>query len=104
MCGISGYFSETNFNIHSIYKMIKAQHHRGPDDNGFWTNNENLALGHNRLSIQDLSNNARQPMISHQKNVLVFNNSFLKHIFLPTNNILLFKNFIFFINCFFFIW
>jgi len=38
--------------------------HRGPDDFGTWSDETNgIALGHRRLSIIDLSRDARQPMI-----------------------------------------
>ena len=33
--------------------------HRGPDNEGFWED-DNVILGHNRLSIQDLSSNGNQ--------------------------------------------
>ena len=38
---------------------------RGPDNKGFFlSDNKKIYLGHLRLSIIDLSNNANQPMIS----------------------------------------
>ena len=37
--------------------------HRGPDADGHWVD-ENIGLGHRRLSIIDLSEAAQQPMIS----------------------------------------
>lgn len=43
--------------------MIKAQSHRGPDAEGVYVSPSGLAgLGHNRLSIIDLSDAGRQPM------------------------------------------
>ena len=39
-------------------------HHRGPDSNGVWTNNQNYIAGFVRLSIVDLSVNGNQPMLS----------------------------------------
>ena len=49
--------------------------HRGPDDSGVWVEaNAGLALGHRRLSVIDLSNHGRQPMISaNQRYVIAFN-------------------------------
>ena len=39
--------------------------HRGPDESGVWTNAEvGIALAHRRLSIVDLSEACRQPMLS----------------------------------------
>ena len=43
--------------------IVKAQAHRGPDGSGV-LNWGNVVLGHNRLSIIDLSSNATQPMQS----------------------------------------
>ena len=37
---------------------------RGPDDQGIWINNVNkICFGHKRLSILDLSQLGRQPMV-----------------------------------------
>ncbi|MEE9406235.1 MAG: asparagine synthase (glutamine-hydrolyzing), partial [Candidatus Aenigmarchaeota archaeon] len=43
--------------------MMASLSHRGPDDSGTFTD-RNVSLGHNRLSIIDLSEKARQPMES----------------------------------------
>jgi asparagine synthase (glutamine-hydrolysing) len=43
--------------------MTGAQHHRGPDATGLYVSPDHQAgLGHNRLSIIDLSESGRQPM------------------------------------------
>ncbi len=50
--------------------------HRGPDGRGsefYQTNGHFIGLGHNRLSIIDLSNNASQPMTSENGTVISFN-------------------------------
>ena len=64
MCGIAGILDLTN-NGNSFEKEIVAMtdeiHHRGPDGYGHWHSN-NIALGHRRLSILDLTDNATQPM------------------------------------------
>ena len=53
--------------------MMRAIAHRGPDDHGSW-NNGRLAFGHQRLSIIDLSQNGRQPMLAASGDgVLVYN-------------------------------
>ena len=47
------------------YRMTEALMHRGPDDVGVWTDAKaGMALGHRRLSIQDLSREGHQPMTS----------------------------------------
>lgn len=64
MCGISG-ISDMLLSLDSrisvIEKMISCMHHRGPDTNASWSD-EYISLGHNRLSIIDLSDNGKQPM------------------------------------------
>ncbi|MEI7595184.1 MAG: asparagine synthase (glutamine-hydrolyzing) [Bacteroidota bacterium] len=74
MCGITGIFSNHSFNFEeSIRKMNLSIIQRGPDANCIWTEN-NVALGHLRLSIIDLSTGANQPMHSHsERYVMVFN-------------------------------
>ncbi|MBO9200161.1 MULTISPECIES: asparagine synthase (glutamine-hydrolyzing) [Niastella] len=63
MCGIAGIFSfKQSVNLHqTIRLMTNAMAHRGPDSDGFYTN-EIVALGHRRLSIIDLSTAANQPI------------------------------------------
>lgn len=55
--------------------MIDPLAHRGPDDHGIWVDPERrAALGHQRLSIVDLSQEGHQPMVSRSGQfVLVFN-------------------------------
>lgn len=64
MCGISGItgVKYSNSNQSSIInKMLASINHRGPDTNGVWSDNY-ISLGHNSLSIIDLSDNGKQPM------------------------------------------
>ncbi|AGB04675.1 asparagine synthase, glutamine-hydrolyzing [Aciduliprofundum sp. MAR08-339] len=58
MCGINGF---TWKNTELISKMNDALKHRGPDDEGIFSD-ENVTLGHVRLAIIDLSKKAHQPM------------------------------------------
>ncbi len=45
--------------------MTDALVHRGPNDAGIWIDAKTgVALGHRRLSIQDLSSEGHQPMTS----------------------------------------
>ena len=65
MCGITGFI---NFNgevadLELLRSMTNAIAHRGPDAEGQWID-RNVAIGHRRLSIIDLSQAAAQPMIS----------------------------------------
>ena len=65
MCGIAGYVNlsgEPASNL-ILKKMTDAIMHRGPDGEGHFVNGC-IGLGHRRLSIIDLSNAGRQPMIT----------------------------------------
>lgn len=80
MCGIAGIKSKNSIFKESIHKMLNAQKHRGPDNTGVYLDEE-IVLGHNRLSIIDLHENANQPMISTCENyVLVFNGEIYNYI------------------------
>lgn len=73
MCGIAGIIGENPNNSFILTEMLKVQHHRGPDATGIWID-ENVYLGHNRLSIIDLTESANQPMVSEcGRYVIVFN-------------------------------
>lgn len=62
MCGIAGIFG-LNWNSEQLEAMVTIQHHRGPDADGIYVDPNGLAgLGHNRLSIIDLSESGQQPM------------------------------------------
>jgi asparagine synthase (glutamine-hydrolysing) len=62
MCGISAMFGR-DWSRPQLEAMIKVQSHRGPDAQGVYESPNGLAgLGHNRLSIIDLSDAGRQPM------------------------------------------
>ncbi len=50
--------------------MIKAMHHRGPDDIGAFGTDQ-VALGHTRLAIIDRSPGGHQPMSNADKNVWI---------------------------------
>jgi asparagine synthase (glutamine-hydrolysing) len=70
MCGING-FSWDDEDL--IQKMNNAIKHRGPDDEGFYRDN-NVSLGNVRLSIIDLSEHGHQPMKNNEcKNFIVYN-------------------------------
>ncbi|MGP4715560.1 asparagine synthase (glutamine-hydrolyzing) [Psychrobacter sp. T6-6] len=87
MCGIAGFFEGKVFSsdveVESILKkMTDAIQHRGPDSEGFWyQKDEKVALGHRRLSIQDLSEAGHQPMLSDDgRYVIAFNGEIYNHL------------------------
>lgn len=77
MCGIAGFTYNNEFrDPSSMIRLMSDQiAHRGPDDSGYWNNdNLGLSLGHRRLAIIDLSPQGHQPMISHSgRYVITFN-------------------------------
>lgn len=65
MCGIAGFIGKTNEWKDEIVRMCTRMKHRGPDAEGFWSDeNTEVVLGHRRLSILDISENGKQPMLS----------------------------------------
>lgn len=74
MCGIVGFIGK-NKNIDTLNDMLEIQSYRGPDDSGvYFDEKSGVHLGHNRLSIQDLTSHGHQPFISDCGNyIIVFN-------------------------------
>ena len=72
MCGINGIIDlyKANQHVVTINKMNNLLKHRGPDGDGVW-NDENIAIGHTRLSILDLTKSGYQPMISNDSNYVI---------------------------------
>ena len=60
MCGIAGIIGP-KINNEELDKMLEAQKHRGPEHTGTYIDSCFAALGHNRLSIIDLSPEANEP-------------------------------------------
>ena len=62
--------------------MNSVLSHRGPDFSGKWQDsNFGIALGHQRLSILDLSNAGNQPMISQSgRFVITYNGEIYNHV------------------------
>jgi len=71
MCGIAGYLGQGDQG--TLEKMTNTLYHRGPDDKGFLLDG-NLAMGHRRLSIIDLSEVGRQPMTSEDGSIILILN------------------------------
>ena len=63
MCGICGMFNTLghDVDVEFVESMKLCIAHRGPDDDGLYQNGC-ISLGHQRLSILDLSEAARQPL------------------------------------------
>jgi asparagine synthase (glutamine-hydrolysing) len=74
MCGMSGFVGR-NWRPEQLAAMVAALHHRGPDGSGTYIDPQRrCGLGHNRLSIIDLSTAGTQPMAdASSKRWLAFN-------------------------------
>lgn len=71
MCGICGFYSQTDFSkSEELKSMANCLQHRGPDAEGIYIN-KLIGLAHRRLSIIDLSDNANQPMESHSRRYII---------------------------------
>ena len=78
MCGLTGFWAQRGWERgaeHALRRMTETLRHRGPDDEGYWTDPEaGICLGHRRLAILDLSREGRQPMCSASgRYVIAFN-------------------------------
>lgn len=75
MCGIAGflYFDNRKAELPILKNMVNTILHRGPDGEGFFAE-DSVGFAHRRLSILDLSEAAKQPMISaSQRFVVTYN-------------------------------
>lgn len=68
MCGICGFAGFTDRAL--LRSMAAALEHRGPDDRGFFEDSA-VSLGHRRLSIIDLSAEAKHPVHNEEGSVQV---------------------------------
>lgn len=87
MCGFAGlYQANTAMDRNRLVGQLQASGnvimHRGPDDEGFWTDaNGHIGLAFRRLAIQDLSQAGHQPMHSPcGRYVIVFNGEIYNHL------------------------
>ena len=75
MCGILGYSLDSScevFDKSILESAITKIHHRGPDNTGFWFNNDrHIGLAHKRLSIIDISHDGNQPMLNPHSNMVI---------------------------------
>lgn len=73
MCGIIGFSGHTEHAETVLENMMEQIRHRGPDAGGKYLNGE-IALGHRRLSIIDITEQGNQPIFNEDRSmVLVFN-------------------------------
>ncbi len=80
MCGIAGIVGRNPENRDVMTRMLEKQKHRGPDAQGIWSVEE-VCLGHNRLSILDLSEAANQPMVSNcGRYIIIFNGEIYNYL------------------------
>ncbi len=97
MCGIFGSINheiDQDFLQNYLPKVMKLQNHRGPDSEGTYVDPlRGILMGHNRLSIVDLTETGLQPMKSSCGNyVLVYNGEiynapYLKNKYLKNVNL-----------------
>lgn len=86
MCGVAGLINkDQTYSIDitkSINNMVESLKHRGPDSSSIWINdNKNIAIGHSRLSILDLSMRGSQPMFSSSKRFIIsYNGEIYNHL------------------------
>ena len=76
MCGIAAIFvygdAGAGVDREEMHRMLDRMKQRGPDGEGEWYSlDAQVGLGHRRLSIIDLSENASQPMRSDAGNVII---------------------------------
>src|SRR5882762_6370467 len=85
MCGIVGVlsFDGSAFRVSDPYlvRMRDVMSHRGPDGAGLFVSpDRRVGLGHRRLSIIDLSENALQPMANEDGSLwVIFNGEIYNH-------------------------
>ena len=76
MCGILGFYLRRELNENDIVQgknLLKQIEYRGPDYTGTWYDRKKgIFIGHNRLSIIDLSAKSNQPFVN-KNSVLAFN-------------------------------
>jgi asparagine synthase (glutamine-hydrolysing) len=97
MCGIAGIVStDADFDFSRIHSFEAYLQNRGPDDRGSFQLG-NCVFLHKRLSILDLSSNARQPFFNGTKTVMGVCNGEVYN-YLPLRKFLVAKNYRFVSN------
>lgn len=70
MCGLFGVANFSNDCLVRSKRALATLNHRGPDQTGVWSS-AHVFMGHQRLSILDLSEFGRQPMVSSDSSVVI---------------------------------
>lgn len=96
MCGILGQINKTDYlNADIFSQMLHTIHHRGPDGNGVYFDENNcLAFGHTRLAFLDLSEAGKQPFVSNNEQIIVTFNGEIYNFLELKKELLNFYNFI----------
>lgn len=80
MCGICGVINKKETIDKIMFeKMVDIIAYRGPDDRGVYYDNE-IALGHRRLAVVDLSKEGHQPFFYKKRYVIVYNGEIYNYI------------------------
>src|SRR6188768_697031 len=82
MCGISGIFNFNGAPVdgQKLREMNRIIHHRGPDGEGVFTEN-NVGIGSTRLAIIDLREISNMPLYdTENRYVIVFNGEIYNYI------------------------
>ena len=85
MCGIAAIIHTNSAPVREepLRAMMRAMKHRGPDDDGVYTNG-NVGFGFVRLKIIDLSANGHQPMRSADgRHTIIFTNRTIRPPLFP---------------------
>ena len=64
MCGFFGEFSNELLNVEDFRNNLQRSFQRGPDQQEIWSDGNLYQVGFNRLSILDLTENGKQPLLS----------------------------------------
>lgn len=85
MCGISGIYSLSNKPIKNLKSRLELMtdllHHRGPDQKGIFTSqNDTFGLSNNRLSIVSPNEKIILPFTKNNKNYLSFNGEIYNYL------------------------
>ena len=87
MCGLVGFlqsevFTSSENTQQCLQSMTDSIVYRGPDSEGHWYDlDDQIALGHRRLAILDLTDSGHQPMLSDDdRYVIAFNGEIYNHL------------------------